>query len=225
MKNTYRIAEIYYGSSKWGVQYSFETEQSRYEVQRFGINFDVGHAKYLMRSLRSDVDAFCLSDFPSRVSYHNRSFVHRQYLELRQYPVSIPVCDGNAFRELLMIDGLNRKIESGEIEPQKGVFFPSGLMHLDVVKELRNRYEKSLYFADAFMTTGLPLVRKPGDSAFGTQFYLYLTTQRDLGSIVPDKNRYFNKLSHSIVLEKIKKCESLFSTLPTLLMFDNVSDV
>ena len=188
MKNSFKIAEIHFGNSRWGNQYEFTYKGNQFEVQRFGIDFNIYNAKEKIKSLRSNVDAFCLSNFPQTIRYHNRSFIHRQVLELINYPSQVPICSGWALRELLLIDGINRAIKNKKVDPTEGIFFPSGLLFLDVIKELREKYEKHLCFSDIFMATGLPVVSQPTSSSLATSSFLHLANLRSLDSNLSFKN-------------------------------------
>jgi len=225
MKNSFRIAEIAFGASRFGEQAEFKFDKHHFEVQRFGVDFNVNHAKELIRSLRADVDAICFSNFPDTIRYRNRSFSHRQYLELQRYPTSVPKCDGSAFREILLIDGVNRAISDGRIDPSEGIFFPTGLLYLDVAKELRKNYENSLYFGDAYFITGLPIIKRPTNFSALTYAFLHLANLRDIKTNVPTEKRKLSDLFQSLILPKIKNCEYIFSHLSTLLMFDNVGEI
>ena len=144
MKNSFKIADISFGSSEWGEHYEFEYNNCLFEVHRFGTDHDVAHAKELVNSLRSSVDAITFSSFPEAIRYHNRTFVHREYMELYNFPTNVPKFDGRACREILVLDGLNRAIEDGSVDPSRGIFFPTSLIYLEVIKELRKRYNLSL---------------------------------------------------------------------------------
>ena len=126
--STFRIAEISFGRSHWDDSFSYEYAGHRFEVQRFGVNFSVDLVKKLIQDLRTDVDAFALSSLPPVIKLDEKTYVHRQYLEIMGMPSSVPLCDGTGLREISNLNSIIKLIESGKISPEEGVFFPAAML-------------------------------------------------------------------------------------------------
>jgi hypothetical protein len=104
--STFRIAEISFGRSHWDDSFEYEFGGHKFEVQRFGANFSVDLFKKLIQDLRIDVDAFALSSLPPVIKLDEKTYVHRQYLEIMNTPTSVPLCDGTGLREISNINSL-----------------------------------------------------------------------------------------------------------------------
>src|SRR5690606_31591943 len=136
--------------------YEFEYGGNRFEVQRFGAHFSIPYLKELIRTYRTSVDAIALSDLPPPMHLGHRTYVHRQVLDLMSYPLSIPLCDGYLIREIATVDSITRMIADGSLDPAKGIFFPIGLMNLEIITLLRKQYGDALRLGDAFSILGIP---------------------------------------------------------------------
>ncbi len=123
MKNSYRIAEISFGRPFWDASYEYDFEGKHFEVQRYGANFSIETVQRLVETLRNQVDAFAMTSLPPVIKLDQKSYVHRQYLEVMGIPSPAPLCDGTGLREISNINSLVKNIESGVIQPQQGVFF------------------------------------------------------------------------------------------------------
>lgn len=221
MKNSYRIAEISFGRSHWDAAYDFVHQDVRFEVQRLGANFSVDNVRALIKELRNDVDAFALSSLPPVVRLDNRSYVHRQYLDIMGTPSSVPLCDGSGLREISNINSLMRLIEEKAIEPEQGVFFPAALLNVELEEFLRHRYGNKVFLGDAYSMFGLPLMIQPFPGLKTlSKLAMNLANFQDLKRNTPLVENRFQKMSRSTLAAQVEGVQYVCSDLPFLLLFD-----
>lgn len=225
MKSSFRIAEISFGHSYWDASFSFEFENRKFEVQRYGANFSVENVRALIRNLRAQVDAFAISDLPPVVKLDSRSYVHRQYLEIMNIPSSVPLCDGTGLREISNILGIANLIDTKQIDPTRGVLFPSATSCLEVEEYIRHRYPDKIYIGDGYSMLGLPLIVKPFPGLMSiSKMTLNLSTLRDLKKNTPLAESSFQKMRRESLGFQVRNLETVCSDLGSLLIFDQVSD-
>src|SRR5690606_16727244 len=156
-------AEISFAKSRTDANYDVDFKGKSFEVQRFGANLSVPYMLDLIKTLRNQVDAIAISDLPSTFRIGGKSYVHRQYSEVMSTPTTVPLCDGSRIRELGTINSIHNLIERGEMDPTRGVFFPIGLLHLDVIYSLSAKYAKYFYFGDLLSIASLPVTLQPSE--------------------------------------------------------------
>lgn len=221
MKNTYRIAEISFGRSHWDAAFAFEYQGARFEVQRMGANFSVGNVQALIKSLRDEVDAFALSSLPPVVKLDNRSYVHRQYLEIMGTPCSVPLCDGTGLREISNINSMMRLIEEGKVEPEQGVFFPAAVFSVEIEEFIRHRYGDKVYLGDAYSMFGLPFMIQPFPGLKTlSKVALNLANFQDLKRSTPLVENRLQKMSRSSLAAQVEGVQYVCGDLPYILLFD-----
>lgn len=225
MKNSYRIAEISFGRSQWDCSYEFEHHGVQFEVQRFGANFSVDSVRRMIECFRNQVDAFALTSLPPVIRLNNKSYVHRQYLEIMAIPSSVPLCDGTGLREIANINSLVKNIESNIIDPEKGVFFPAAVQSTELEEYIRHRYRKSVYIGDAYTLLGVPWLIQPFPGLMTlSKLALNVASFKDLGSNTPIANTRLKKMSRSSLLSQVEDINYVFCDLAYLLLFESELD-
>lgn len=221
MKNSFRIAEISFGRSHWDAAYEFDYQDCHFEVQRFGANFSVGNIQALIHKLRNDVDAFALTSLPPVVRLDDRSYVHRQYLDIMGTPSSVPLCDGSGLREISNVNSLIKLIDEKKIEPDLGVFFPAAILSVEIEEFLRHRYPKRVFFGDAFSAFGLPFIMQPFPGLMTlTKLALNVVNLKDLRNNTPLAENRLQKMSRSTLASQVEGVQYVAGDLPFLLLFD-----
>ncbi len=225
MKNIFRIAEISYGRSHWDTSYEFEFEGNTFEVQRFGTNFSVSTIKALVESLRNDVDAFAMTSLPPVVRLAQKSYVHRQYLEVMATPSQAPLCDGSLLREISNINSLMTKIKDGVIIPDQGVFFPSAIFSIEMEEYLRSLNGKSVYMGDAYSLLGLPFIIQPFKGLMTlSKIAFNLANIKDMKSNTPLADTQLKKISRSALTAQVEYLQYIFCDLPILLAYGDSTE-
>lgn len=225
MKNSYRIAEISFGRSFWDAAFEFDYQGCHFEVQRFGANFSVEAVTALIEKLRGQVDAFALTSLPPVIKLDSKSYVHRQYLEIMNIPSSVPLCDGTGLREVANISRLLQLIETGEIHPQRGVFFPSAAVSIEIEEFIRHRYPGKVYLGDGYSILGLPFLIKPFPGLMtASKLALNFASFKDLKRNTPLAESTLQKMSRSSLGMQVESVDSVCCDLPFLLLFDQAID-
>lgn len=220
MKPTYRIAEISFGSCRWDNVFEFELGGKRFEVQRFGAEYSVQALQKMIESLRGQVDAFAISNLPSEVRFKDRTYVHRQTLEVMSIPTSVPLCNGDRVRELANINGLSHSIAKGLIRPEEGIYYPLALLSMECVSLLAEKYEDHLYFGDLYALLGLPLTLQPNSPLVSfTKLMINIANLRDLRSMAPKANSRFKEATRAQLLSILSDVRYVFSDPAILLLF------
>jgi len=224
--STFRIAEISFGRSHWDDSYSFEYAGHRFEVQRFGANFSVDLVKKLIQDLRTDVDAFALCSLPPVIKLDEKTYVHRQYLEIMGVPCSVPLCDGAGLREISNLNSLVKLIDSGKVSPEEGVFFPAAMLSTELEEYLRKTYSGKVFIGDAYSMLGLPLMIKapaPGLMML-SKFALNVANIKDLRNNTPIAESQIQKMGRSVLAAQVEKVQYIASDYPALLLFDSAAE-
>lgn len=225
MKSTFRIAEISYGRAHWDCNYAFEYAGSHFEVQRFGVNFNVDAVKSLIYKLRSQVDAIALTSLPPVIRMDSKNYIHRQYLDIMRTPSAAPLCDGTGLKEIANLNSLISKIEAKEIDPSQGVFFTAATMNLELKELIQKCYAGKVFFGDAYSILGLPLVVQP---FYGlktiSKGILNLANFKDLKKSTPLAENKFQKMSRNALAGQIEDIQYVCSDLPFLLLYDTVTE-
>ncbi|MGZ3782502.1 MAG: dehydrogenase [Pseudobdellovibrionaceae bacterium] len=225
MKNSYRIAEISYGRPSWDASFEYEYKGKHFEVQRFGANFSVEAIRRLIETLRNQVDAFALTSLPPVVKLDHSSYVHRQYLEVMGIPSPAPLCDGTGLREIANINSLIKNIENENIQPERGVFFPSAVFSTELEEYIRHRYRESVYIGDAYSLLGLPVLVQPFKGLMTlSKLTLSLASFRDLKRNTPLAESKLQKMSRSSLAAQVENIQYVFCDLPFLLLFDGATE-
>ncbi|XGC80235.1 dehydrogenase [Bdellovibrio bacteriovorus] len=225
MKHSYRIAEISFGRPHWDVAYEFEFEGNHFEVQRFGANFSVDAVRRYIETLRNQVDAFALTSLPPVIKLDQKSYVHRQYLEIMGIPCPVPLCDGTGLREIANINSLIKNIDAGIIQPERGVFFPSALFSTELEEYIRERYRKSVYIGDAYSLLGVPWLIQPFPGLMTlSKLVLNVANFKDLRNNTPLAETKLQKISRSSLAAQVENIQYVFCDLPFLLLFDSAVD-
>ncbi|MEK7355670.1 MAG: dehydrogenase [Bdellovibrionota bacterium] len=220
MKPTYRIAEISFGSCRWDGIFDFELGGKRFEVQRFGAEYSVEALERMIVKLRSQVDAFAISQLPSEVRFKDKTYVHRQTLEVMSIPSSVPLCNGDRVRELANINGLSQAIASGVIRPEQGIYYPLAILSMECVSLLAEKYEDHLYFGDLYALLGLPFTLQPTSPFVGlTKLGINLANLRELRSLAPRANSKFKETTRAQLLSILEDVRYVFSDPAVLLLF------
>ncbi len=221
MKNTYRIAEISFGRPFWDASFEFDWSGHHFEVQRFGAQFSVELVQKLIQSLRNQVDAFALTSLPPVIKLNNKSYVHRQYLEIMGTPTSVPLCDGSGLREVSNINSLVKLIEQGVIQPDKGVFFPTAILNVEIEEFFRHRYPGSVSIGDAYSVLGLPFLVQPFPGLMTlSKLVLNVASMKDMRNNTPLAESHLQKLSRSSLASQAEKLQYVCGDLPFTLLFD-----
>lgn len=225
MKSSYRIAEISFGRPQWDTAYEFQFDGKVFEVQRFGANFSIETVKRLIESLRTQVDAFALTSLPPVVKLDQKSYVHRQYLDIMGTPSPVPLCDGTGLREIANINSLVKHIESGSIQPDRGVFFPAAVFSTELEEYIRHRYRDSVYIGDAYSLLGVPLLVQPFHGLMGlSKLALNFANLRDLRKNTPLAETSLQKMARSSLAGQVENIQYVFCDLPVLLLFDAATE-
>ncbi|WP_413568636.1 dehydrogenase [Bdellovibrio sp. HCB117] len=224
MKHSYRIAEISFGRPHWDAAYEFEFNGSHFEVQRFSVNFSVDGVRRLIETLRNQVDAFALTSLPPVIKLEQKSYVHRQYLEIMGIPSPVPLCDGTGLREIANINSLVKNIESGKIQPEGGIFFPSAVFCAELEEYIRHRYRKSVYIGDAYSLLGVPWLIQPFPGLMTlSKLVLNVANFKDLRNNTPLAETKLQKMSRSSLAAQVENVQYVFCDLPFLLLFDSAA--
>lgn len=225
MKNSYRIAEISYGRPFWDASYEYDFNGKHFEVQRFGANFSVETFRRLIESLRNQVDAFALTSLPPVVKLEDSSFVHRQYLEIMGMPSPVPLCDGTGLREISNINSLVKHMETGSINPERGVFFPLAVFSTELEEYIRHRYHDSVYIGDAYSLLGVPMLVQPFKGLMTlSKLAINLASIKDLRKSTPLAETKLQKMSRSSFAAQVENVQYVFCDLPFLLLFDSATE-
>lgn len=225
MKNSYRIAEISFGRPHWDTAYEFDFEGKHFEVQRFSANFSVETVRRLVETLRNQVDAFALTSLPPVIKLDQKSYVHRQYLEIMGIPSPVPLCDGTGLREIANINSLVKHIEAGSIQPERGVFFPSAVFSTELEEYIRDRYRKSVYIGDAYSLLGVPWLIQPFPGLMTlSKLVLNVANFKDLRKNTPLAETKLQKMSRSTLAAQVENIQYVFCDLPFLLLFDTATE-
>lgn len=225
MKRTYRIAEISFGRPHWDAAYEFDFAGDHYEVQRFSANFSVDAVVRLIETLRNQVDAFALTSLPPVIKLDQKSYVHRQYLEIMATPSPVPLCDGTGLREIANINSLVKHIESGVIQPERGTFFPTAVLCTELEEYIRHRYRKSVYIGDAYSLLGLPWMIQPFPGLMTlSKLALNVANIKDMKRNTPLAQTKMQKISRSSLAAQVENVQYVFCDLPMLLLFDQATD-
>lgn len=221
MKDSFRIAEISFGSSHWDGLLNFNIENSQFEVLRMAANFSLETMKEIINSLRNEVDAFALTDLPPVVKINGKSYIHRQYLEIMQTPCSVPLCDGSGLREIANLNSIIQALEEQTIFPEQGVFLPAAFLSVEIEEILRSRFRKSIYLGDAFPLLGLPwLIRPfPGMTTLA-EVVLNFANLKDIRNNTPRVANQLLKFSFSNLSAQLKNIRYVCCDLPFLLMYE-----
>jgi predicted amino acid dehydrogenase len=212
MKNFFRIAEISVGTAGSECSFEIEFEEKRFEIQRFAANFSIAYIKDLMKSLRNDVDAFAISDMPTPMRIRGRGYVHNQYFEIMSTPSSIPISDGSRLRELVLVNRLMESIQCGEVNPEKGIFFPIGLLNLEVVSSLWTKYHSYLGFGDLFCLANYPKVLSGSESLVQlAKLALSIANMGDMGKQTPKASSVWQGMGRSVLSAQIRPYHYIFS--------------
>lgn len=222
---TFRIAEISFGRSHWDVAFNFEYGGDRFEVQRFGANFSVDFIKNMLKTMRNDVDAFALSSLPPVIKLDEKTYVHRQYLEIMNTPTSVPLCDGTGLRELSNLNSLTKLIEQGKIQPEQGVFFPVASLNVEIEEFIRKTHRQSVFIGDAYALLGLPLMLQPFPGLLTlSKLALNVANLKDLRNITPVAEGTVQQMSRSLLASQVENIQYVCSDYPYLLLFDRAGE-
>jgi predicted amino acid dehydrogenase len=225
MKSSFRILEVSFGRPSWDDSFHFELAGHKFDVQRVGANFSIEAMKQIIRNMQFDVDAIAVNHLPPRMKLKNKAYLHPQYLEVMNLPSPVPLRDGTGLREICNLLSLRSLIEKGDIDPSKGIFFPTALFSLEVEEFLRKEYGAKIFLGDAFSLLGLPLVISPfkglarlaGLAIAGASF-------KDLRSATPVVNSRLQTMGRSLISSQIEGAHYVMADLGLLLLFGNSLD-
>ncbi len=220
MKPSYRIANLSFGTSLWDSAYAFEFQGKRFEVQRFGADFDIDVLRAMVTRWRHQVDAFAISSLPAEIRFDDKTYVHRQTLEIMSTPSSVPLCNGTSVRELANVDGLSRLVNQGVVRPDHGVFFPNVLVNMECLACLKEKWRDHLYFGDAYVLAGIPVLATP-DSLLATltKAGLNLANLLDLGSLAPRGRGGVSRAARSALLSQTRDLRYVIGDPAMLTLF------
>ena len=220
MKPLFRIAEIAFGSCRWDSAFEFELGHDRFEVQRFGAEYSIETLQRLIEKYRNQVDAFAISNLPTEIRFRDRTYVHRQTLEIMSIPTSVPLCNGDRLKELANINGLSQALANGIVRPEEGVYFPLALMNMECVSLLAEKYEDHLYFGDLFAVLGLPFTMQPKSPLTRlTKLGINIANLRELKSLAPRATSRLKEASRAQLLSGLKDVKYVFADPSVLLLF------
>lgn len=218
--STYRIANIAFGKSTLDSAYSFSFHGHDFEVQRFGAHFSISYMKELMSSLQNQVDAIAISDLPPTMSLGGKSYVHRQVMDVMSTPMSVPLCDGFRIREIATVNSIIERIENGTLDPTRGIFFPVGLLNLELVYFLREKYEPYIRLGDAFSLLGIPKLITPTDSLVdAARALLNFANWRDIEKQTPLAQSAWGKFAREKVTRSLSGMQTIISDIGVLSLF------
>jgi predicted amino acid dehydrogenase len=222
---TFRIAEISFGRSHFDASFNFEYGGDRFEVQRFGANFSVDFIKKMVQTLRTEVDAFALTSLPPVIKLDEKTYVHRQYLELMNMPTSVPLCDGTGLRELSNLNSFTKFVEQGKIQPEQGIFFPVASLNAEIEEYVRKSHRSSVYIGDAYALLGLPLVLQPFPGLLTvSKLALNIANFKDLRNNTPVAEGTLQNMSRSFLASQVENVQYVCSDFPYLLLFDRAGE-
>jgi predicted amino acid dehydrogenase len=176
----------------------------------------------LIQSLRSQVDAFAITSLPKEIRFDDRTYVHRQTLEVMSTPSSVPICSGERLKELANINGLSLAIKEKRIVPQDGIYFPLGLLNLECAKFLHEKHNARLLYGDLASLFGIPVIADPHSKILAAvKFGLHAANLTDLKKLAPGQSsrarRYMGAASSLVSLRDVRH---IFVDLPVLLLFE-----
>ncbi|MBC7387394.1 MAG: dehydrogenase [Cryobacterium sp.] len=218
--STFRIANLAFGKSTLDSAYEFDYGGHHFEVQRYGTHFSIPYLKDLMRSLRTTVDAIALSDLPPPMHLGKKSYIHRQVLDVMATPLSIPLCDGYQIREIATVDSIARYIADGTLDPEDGIFFPIGLLNLEIIVYLREKYGESIRLGDAFSVLGIPKLLTPSDDlVLPAQALMNLVNLRDIEKQTPMASSGWKRMVRERMAGSLSGIKSVVSDVGVLALF------
>lgn len=183
---SYKVAELSFGSSRWNSVREFRVDDVDFEIQRIGVESCSEALISMIEKLRSTVDAIAISSLPTEIRFRDRVYTHRQALDIMSTPVSIPLCNGERLRELTEINGVTEFIRNGTIIPEDGIFFPIGLLHMEALSTLRERYGARIGFGDLYAGLRIPTIAEPSYPVLElTKLGLGFAQLQSLGSLAP----------------------------------------
>lgn len=220
MMSTYKIIDLSVGRSVCDASYSFDYQDSRFEVQRYGSHFSTEHLKNMLREHRHSVDAFSISDLPPVMRVESSTYVHREYLEIMSTPSTAPLCDGSVIKEIVSVNSLEMLISSGQIDPRQGIFIPIALFNLECVRFLREKYGSYLKFGDAYSVFSSPFPTKDSAaSTFFTKAALHWANLKDLKSQTPQANTPWKRIARSALITQLHDVQYILSDPGVLSVF------
>lgn len=225
MKTSFRILEVSFGRPSWDASYQFSIHGAHFDVQRVGANFSIEAMKEIIGRMKSDVDAIAVNHLPPRMKLNNKNYLHPQYLEIMNLPSPVPLRDGTYLREIENLVGIRQLIEKGELDPKRGIFFPTALFNLEIEEYLRKEHEANLLLGDLFSLLGIPLVIDPfvglARLAGAT---LALFSLRDLRSAAPIVSTKLKAMGRSLISAQIESAQYIIADLGLLLLFGDSLD-
>lgn len=225
MKSTFRILEVSFGQPSWDNSFQFDLDNYRFDVQRVGANFSIPAMKQIIENMKSDIDAIAVNHLPPRMKLNNKMYFHPQYLEIMNLPSPVPLRDGSFLREIGNLTTLSELIEKGELDPQKGVFFPAALFNLEIEEYLRKEFAAKVSLGDLFTFLGLPLVVDPFKGlARLAGAGLAGISLKDLGSATPVANNKTQAMARSIIAAQIDSAQYIIADMGLLLLFGDSLD-
>ncbi len=148
MKNTYRIAEISYGSPEWDCTYSFEIENTIFECKKISTHRSVEYTKTLIDQLSHQFDAIALTGLPYSTLIKQKHYAHPNYLEIMNHPCSVSLNDGHEIKSLLNFESILNLIQESKINKNQSILFPQSIKDLDLVEFLRNSEQFNITIGD-----------------------------------------------------------------------------
>ncbi|MCM2281514.1 MAG: dehydrogenase [Bdellovibrionaceae bacterium] len=225
MKPLYRIANLSFGTSRWDFTYTFEFREKRFEVQRFGADYDIDILRSMITRNRHQVDAFAMSSLPTEIRFKDKTYIHRQTLEIMSTPSSVPLCHGASLRDLANIDGLARLTQEGRIRPELGVFFPNALLNMECVNFLKENHRQHLFFGDAYILAGIPAIATPDSFlAILTKAGLNLANLFDLASLAPRGRGRLSRMVRSALLSQTRNIQYVLADPAMLTLYNEDLD-
>lgn len=225
MKTSYRILEVSFGRPSWDHSFNFSLQGQKFEVQRVGANFSIEAMKTIIQNMRTDVDAIAVNHLPPKMKLNNKAYLHPQYLEIMNLPSPVPLRDGSNVREICNLLSLKQLVERGDLDPQKGVFFPSALFNLELEEFLRQEYKANILLGDAFSLLGLPLVINPFKGlARIAGVAIAGASLKDLRSATPVVTSKLQSLGRSLIATQIESAHYIMADLGLLLLFGDSLD-
>lgn len=223
---THRIAELSFGSGRWNYTTRIQVDQHCFEVQRIGVEYSVESLKAMLERLRSQVDAFSVTSFPTEIRFRDRVYIHRQALDVMSTPVSVPLCNGERLRELAEVDGIVRLIREGTIQPRDGIFFPVGLLHMEALSTAHEKFGARIGFGDLYAGTGIPVVAKPWPLLLEfTKLGMAAAQFRDMGDLAPRASNVKRQRSLAILTRELGAYRYIFGDPYLIHLFARDTDI
>ncbi len=220
MKSLFRIAEISFGSSHWDASFQFTYDRTTFDVQRFGCNFSVAAAQFLIKNLQNEVDAFALTSMPPTMCFGNQSFIHRQYFQIMNTPSSVPICDGTGLREISNFKSIIELLDKNQLKTKNGIFFPAALLNIELAEFLRHHDRKCISFGDLYSIFGLPFVVKPFLGLMSlTKLGLHLATIKEIKSPSQRSIYPLQEMGKSLLHSQISNYQTIVADLPLITHF------